>query len=382
MLTDLHTLPSATPGTQRQLRRLRFGPASSRRMAYLQAALHADEVPALLVAHHLAEGLAALEQAGGLREAVHLVPMANPLGLAQEHLGLHQGRFEQGSGGNFNRQFLHLTPLVLAQVREQVKPGDAAHNQRVVREALAQVMSERCAQATSEVEALKRQLQAWAVPADLVLDLHCDNQGVMHLYTTPQAQARVQPLADWLQAEAVLLAEVSGGDPFDESLSRTWPELQAELGDEFPLGLGCDALTVELRGETDVSHELARQDAQALLRFLAHEGYVDAAVLDALFGPAERPASRCQPSRLDAVETFRAPHPGVVVYRCHPGDDVQAGQVVADIVCPFTGRSTPLVAQHGGRFYARPARRHASRGMALAKLAGTVTCRSGALLSL
>ena len=34
-------------------------------------------------------------------------------------------------------------------------------------------------------------------------------------------------------AVAVLLAEVSGGDPFDESLSRTWPELQAELGDEF-----------------------------------------------------------------------------------------------------------------------------------------------------
>ena len=171
-------------------------------------------MPALLVAHHLAEGLAALERAGGLREAVHLVPMAQGPGLLKEHLGLHQGRFEQGSGGNFNRQFLHLTLLVLAQVREQVKPGDAAHNQRVVREALAQVMSERCAQATSEVEEpSSASCRAWAVPADLVLDLHCDNQGVMHLYTTPQAQARVQPLADWLQAEAVLLAEVSGGDP-------------------------------------------------------------------------------------------------------------------------------------------------------------------------
>ena len=41
------------PGTQRTLLVHRYGDPDARPKAYLQAALHADETPALLVAHHL-----------------------------------------------------------------------------------------------------------------------------------------------------------------------------------------------------------------------------------------------------------------------------------------------------------------------------------------
>jgi predicted deacylase len=71
----------------------------------IQGSLHADEVPGMLVAHHLRNHLDALEAAGRLTGEVVLVPMANPLGVGQWVLRGFQGRFELHSGENFNRHF-------------------------------------------------------------------------------------------------------------------------------------------------------------------------------------------------------------------------------------------------------------------------------------
>jgi hypothetical protein len=35
-----------------------------------------------------------------------------------------------------------------------------------------------------------------AIDADLVLDLHCDGEAALHLYTTPGCWPALQPLAD------------------------------------------------------------------------------------------------------------------------------------------------------------------------------------------
>ena len=48
-------LLSGSPGTRQSLQVLRFGIPGARPMVYIQSALHADEVPAILVAHHLAQ---------------------------------------------------------------------------------------------------------------------------------------------------------------------------------------------------------------------------------------------------------------------------------------------------------------------------------------
>jgi len=48
--------------------------------AYLQASIHAEEIPALLAADHLAKRLDALARAGRIRGEVVLVPYANPIG--------------------------------------------------------------------------------------------------------------------------------------------------------------------------------------------------------------------------------------------------------------------------------------------------------------
>lgn len=55
-------LPSPAPGVERTLRVHRYGTPGARPKAYFQAALHADEIPGLLVAQHLLRGL---EQAQG-----------------------------------------------------------------------------------------------------------------------------------------------------------------------------------------------------------------------------------------------------------------------------------------------------------------------------
>ena len=60
----------------------------------------------------------------------------------------------------------------------------------------------------------RRLLLQHACDADLVLDLHCDFEGVMLLYAIPQHWAQIRPLAARLEAGAVLLADDSGGKAF------------------------------------------------------------------------------------------------------------------------------------------------------------------------
>lgn len=378
MQTEWIDLPSPAPGTQRRLRRVRLGPPQAARRVHIQAALHADEIPGLLVASHLLALLEQLEGQGALRSGIDLVPMANPVGLSQEVMGRHQGRFDQGTGGNFNRAFLPLTDKLEARLAGRWT-DDADANTRLVREASLTLLDEALASAWSETAWMKLQLQRWGAEAELVLDLHCDSVAVMHLYTHTEAAGVFQGLADHLGARAVLLAEVSGGDPYDESLSRHWVELAAR----HPLHIGTRAVTVELRGETDVNDDWARQDAVAILRFLASQGHVDGALLEACCGPSAVPPKACEPTMLDAVETLHAPHAGVVIYRAKPGDRIEAGQTVAEVLCPLTHQRTPLQARHAGLLYAHNLRRHAVRGMDVARIAGTVrVIEDGPLLGL
>jgi predicted deacylase len=97
-------------------------------------------------------------------------------------------------------------------------------------------------------------LQRLACDADMVLDLHCDFEAVEHLYTTPEAWPQVEPLARYLGVQASLLATDSGGQSFDECFSLVWWQLQQRFGKRFPIPMGSFSVTIELRGQADVSH--------------------------------------------------------------------------------------------------------------------------------
>jgi predicted deacylase len=97
-------LPSVATGTRREIEVLRFGAPGARPKAYLQAGLHADELPGMLVLRVLAGLLEGSEVIG----EVVVVPVANPIGLAQQVQGYLRGRYEDNSAGNFNRGYADL----------------------------------------------------------------------------------------------------------------------------------------------------------------------------------------------------------------------------------------------------------------------------------
>jgi len=370
MRTDTLKLLAPAPGLSAWLTVHRFGRPGAGPKAFIQAALHADEVPALLVAHHLRPLLQAAEAEGRLRGEVLLVPAANPPGLGQQLLGQHHGRFQLADGVNFNRFVPDLTDAVAAAVEGRLG-DDAEANAAVVRRALAEAGAD--LRATEPAADLKRRLLQLAADADIVLDLHCDSEAVMHLYAlTPQAEMAAE-LGALLGAQAVLLATESGDSPFDEACSATWLKLAQRVAPR-PLPLGCFAVTVELRGQADTGHAQAAVDAAALMAFLARRGVVDAV-------PGALPAARCQPTPLAGSEPLEAPHAGVVVFHRAPGDRLEVGEHVADVVCPLSGQVTPVHTGTAGVLYARMATRWAAPGTRLAKVAGATATRSGKLLS-
>jgi predicted deacylase len=66
--------------------------------AYIQASLHADELPGMLVAHHLVKLVDAAAAQGKIRKQITIVPYANPIGLNQFVMGGHLGRFSISTG--------------------------------------------------------------------------------------------------------------------------------------------------------------------------------------------------------------------------------------------------------------------------------------------
>ena len=205
-----YPLRHAIPGTETVVTAFHFCPAQSSRKIYIQASLHADELPGSLVAHHLFGRLERLEVQGRLQAQIVLVPMCNPLGLRQNLFYGHIGRFDFATGQNYNRlRSIRLFDWALERLLEQgfVPGDDAASNVRAIRAALAQAIA--AFEPQTSVDALQAVLVGLAVDADLVLDLHCDNHAVLHLYTLPQLWQVFEPMARHLGSECQILAEDS-----------------------------------------------------------------------------------------------------------------------------------------------------------------------------
>ncbi len=370
MQAQTHLISMQDSSTAYQLTSFHFGLAGAGRKAYIQAALHADEVPGMLVSQFLRSELLALEAAGKLRGEIVLVPAANPIGLAQAIHGTPFGRFDLSTGTNFNRACKHVAGDLKRSLAGRLG-ADAAANVALVRaHARGAVASWRPG---TDAEALKKVLLGMAIDADIVLDLHCDNEAVLHMYAgTPLAEAAM-PLAALLGSRALLLALEAGEEPFDEACSRLWWDLAAHFGPATPLPAACLSVTVELRGEMDVNYQDAERDARALLAFLAHEGVIEQP-------RAALPAPLCAPTPLEGVEPIVAPHAGVLVFVKALGEQVAAGDAIADLIDPVSGRTTRLCSSVAGVFFARTAHRHLLRGMNVAKIAGAVAFRSGKLL--
>lgn len=365
------SIPLLSPaiGTHRELVSFHFGPANSGQKIYIQSSLHADETPAMLTTVLLKRRLLELEKQGALNAEIVLVPVANPVGLGQYVLGQFFGRFDLCSGKNFNRHFLQFSSIV-ARAKE-VLGSDAAENVRIVRQLIADELAAQ--KPLTEFDSLQLAMLKLSFDADVIIDLHCSLEAAMHLYTSEAAWPEFEPLSRYLGAQASLLATNSGGESFDETHSLLWWALQQALPADKPVPNGTIAVTVECRGQCDVSYEAAQQDADALVGYLVWRKAIrlDARPLPPLLSPA---------TPLAGSEQFYAPVSGILVHRAKIGETIRVGQALFDIVDPLTDETTTITSKTEGVFYMRRAIRFATAGAPLGRVTGTRAFRTGVLL--
>lgn len=370
MQTKTHPLAPSYLGTSREIVSFHYGGQRAGEKVFIQASLHADELPGMLVAHHLRLRLAELEMAGRIAGEIVVVPVANPVGLSQSLLRSQIGRFDAATGENFNRHYPLFYPAIAERLNDQLGP-DAEANKHAIRAAMRDALD--AVQPRNELEAMRRTLMRLACDADVALDLHCDAEAALHLYTGTPLWPQCEPLARYLGAYATLLATESGDQPFDEACSQTWWQLEAHFKGRFPVPMACLSVTVELRGQSDVDHDLARRDAEGIVAFLTHRGVIDGL-------PAAMPALKYPATPLAGSDSLEAPVSGVVVFLKPLGEWVRVGEEVAEIIDPLTGRGVRLASRVEGVLYARESRRFATAGMWLAKIAGAHAFRTGKLL--
>jgi predicted deacylase len=369
MLLQQHALVAQTFTTQREVCSLHFGPCGQGKKIYLQAGLHADEHPGMLVLHHLKQRLQELEAQNRLTGEVVLVPIANPIGLDNFVFGRQLGRFELSSRENFNRHYPVLAEFIQEQVATELN-DNAEHNVLLIRRYLKAALQKKVPR--TELESLRLTLMRLACDADYVLDIHCDSEAMLHLYVHSSQQEQARVLAAHTGANATLHATVQGGNSFDETFTSVWHTLQQAFP-QHPIPMAAFAATLELRGINDVSHELAINDADALLAYLVQIGIVSGET------PSQPPLI-CEPTPLAGVEVLKAPHAGIVVYHVSIGSRIEAGTALVDIIDPLSGRTSTLHSNIAGMFYARVIERFTQTNAELTFVAGDQPLRQGCLL--
>jgi predicted deacylase len=371
------SLGSVSPGTERHLLAHRYGKTGARPKVYIQASIHADEIPAMMAAHHLIRRLDEAEQRGEILGEIVVVPVANPIGLAQNIAGTHIGRSELRGGGNFNRNWPDMFEGLTEAVESKLS-SDADRNVAVIREAMGRRLAGM--RAEGEFSKLRLELYRLAFDADIILDMHCDDEALMHIYTTNDYWPNAKDLAAETGSRAVFLATDSGGQSFEEQIYLAYHKLRVAFGDRFPIPIAVLTSTVEFRGQFDVFDDLGAQDGRALYRFLQRRKIVAG-------DPGPLPPLLCDGTPLDGADYMRAPKAGILAYHVKLGDMVRKGDLVAEIIDPLaedqSKARTEMRSIADGLVVSRCSKKLVAPGEGITMIAGkeSLAHRKGALLS-
>lgn len=374
-VTEKVFLPRNSPGNERYFLVHKYGPESSSR-AYIQTNLHADEIPGILVLNHLLKLLDEAEKRGEVKKDIVIVPFANPIGLAQQMFDTHIGRFSIDTMINFNRNWLDITEGIAQRV-EQHLSDDPEGNIRLIRSAIFTELS--TYQYAREDSALKCELLRLAAVADIAIDLHCDSDAIVHLYTHEKLWPQLSDLAAEISSQCQLTAPTTGENSFDEVTSGLWVNLAARFPN-FPIPIACQSTTIELRGESDVYDDLAIRDARALYRFLQRRGYLVATE------PMLQLPLLQDPSPLTAVDMMEAPAVGVMAWKVRPGSKVSVGDLLGELVDVENVDTPriPLLARTSGVVFSMRRHKFVRPGQVVIKIAGRepLSWRKGNLLTI
>lgn len=335
-----------TAGISYELAVYRFkGSSADAPRTYIQAALHGDEFPGVVAIHELMPQLRRAEAESRILGDITVVPWANPIGRGQYLFGEQQGRFHLGTRTNFNRDFPLLERPDPALLGADASTADARLKQRLLKLSLGH---------------------------DIVLDLHCDDEGVVYLYVPQALWPAMADCAAAMGVQAVVLWSGESGAAFEEA--SVHPHLQT-AEDRLERIV---VTTVEYRGVIDVDPKLAKSDAAGLYRLLVARGVVS--------DPAQPPlpAYAGVVAPLENIEMVETPRAGAILYHVRPGDRVARGDRLATIVHTpgEEDGSVDVFAPQAGFILTRRAQRTTRAGDDLIKLVGerrSDDARSGTL---
>ena len=322
--TQTIELPSVSPGTRRELIVHRWGQAGARPKAYLQAAIHADEWPGLLTAHHLTRLLDEADGEGRIAGEIVLLPYANPIGLNQyvnDHMiGRQHLADDDGNFSNFNRDWPDLSEAVSSKLEGKLN-GGAEANVALLRAALLEAVSE--LPETTEKDAHRKVLLGLSVDADCVFDLHCDGEALLHIYADKNHAESLAVLGR--DMGALFITGTGTVGYFAATGATPWFRLRDTLGLGDALPLAYFGATIEQRGKRDVLDEISSGDAEHLFRFLMRRGFVEG-------DPGPLPEAKFGSKPLVFAGKIKAPAAGIIAWKKELGDPVQAGETVAELV--------------------------------------------------
>ena len=359
-------LPSMTPGTGRSIVFHRFGKAGARPKAYLQAAIHANELPGAMALHHLMPMLVEADRRGRITGEIVVVPTVNPIGLAQLMGSTHLGRYDFLGRDNFNRNWLDLSGTVAERVGTRLG-RNAADNVAVIRKAALAALA--AMKPVNELQTLRVAAMKLSIDADIVLDLHCDMEAALHLFISRQ---------DWPGPARALAADIGAAatlynDPYPEALTFSGVNgaLWARLAGSFPaanIPQACLSATIEYRGQHDVNHALGAADARNLYRFLVRRGIISGRA-------GGLPRLKADATPMGGMDVGYCPKPGMLVYHLPKGSRVRKGDAVCEVIDPGDARGakarTQILARTDGILFSRkPDGRLAWPGAVVFRIAG------------
>ncbi|WP_068316658.1 succinylglutamate desuccinylase/aspartoacylase family protein [Polycladidibacter hongkongensis] len=309
--------------------------------AYLQGALHADELPGPAALHFLLPLLQQAEAEGRIRGKITVIPQANPIGTAQWVNLKMSGRFALPTRENFNRNH----PVIA-----KPDPNLAREDETFM----------------SIDQRLKQRLARLSLGHQIILDLHCDDEGLNYVYIAKELWPQTQDLATCLEADAVLLWQGDADMPFEAAALHPYlaPEQNDALANDVVVS------TLELRGQADVDPQTAKADAERLLHFLEVRGVIAPAQGNSAEAPTPYQGLAVP---LEHIEMLQAPCPGVVLYHVKPGDQVQQGDLLVQVVrTPGVPEDDVLLhAPQAGTILTRRGHRYTRAGDDLLKLLGS-----------
>ena len=319
-------LPSMTPGSHKQIQWLRFGKAGARPKVYIQAAIHANEMPGTMALHHLMPQLLEAERKGLILGEIIVVPTVNPIGQAQLVGNAHAGRYNLLSYENFNRNWLDLSDGVADRVGTRLG-DDAPANVKRIRKAAHEALSEM--KPLNELQTLRVEIMKLSIDSDYVLDLHCDIHAALHLFTSEcdWPNGAIRELAADLGAKASLYNErYARSLTFSGVHAGLWGRLRDRY-DQAAIPQACMSVTVEMRSQFDVSDALGRSDASHLYRWLVRRGVIKGSAQ-----PLPRLLSPAMP--MSGMDVGYSQGTGFLVFHLKPGTRVKKGQAICDVIDP------------------------------------------------